>query len=103
MDIQQPANLIGVTISRSIIDTFAYGTVVCFRYNEGNNARCSLIVSRFRLVPVKENALPVPKLGLQAVVVTCRMKSVILDEVKFGIKSVHFWCDSKTSINYLKN
>ena len=30
------------------------------------------------------------------------MKNVILDEVKFGIKSVHFWCDSKTVINYFK-
>ena len=44
-----------------------------------------------------------PKLELQAAVVTCRMKNVILDEVRFGIQSVHFWCDSKTVINYLKN
>ena len=31
------------------------------------------------------------------------MKNVILDEVKLEIKSVYFWCDSKTVINYLKN
>ena len=31
------------------------------------------------------------------------MKNLILDEVKFGIKSAYFWCDSKTVINYSKN
>ena len=44
-----------------------------------------------------------PKLVLKAAVVACRMKNVILNEVKFRIKSAHFWCDSKTVINYLKN
>ena len=31
------------------------------------------------------------------------MKSVILDEVKFEVKSLHFSLDSKTAINCLKN
>ena len=60
-------------------------------------------MSKSRLAPIKENTLTVPKLELQAAVVACRMKNVILDEVRFGIKSVHFWCGSKTVINYLKN
>ena len=60
-------------------------------------------MSKSRLAPIKEKTLTVPKLELQAAVVTCRMKNVILDEIKLGIKSVHFWCDSKTVINYLKN
>ena len=83
--------------------TFAYGAVAYFRYNEGNDTRCSFIMSKSRLAPIKEKTLTVPKLELQAAVVTCRMKNVILDEIKLGIKSVHFWCDSKTVINYLKN
>ena len=30
------------------------------------------------------------------------MKNVISDGVKFGMKSMHFWFDSKNAINYLK-
>ena len=60
-------------------------------------------MSQPRLAPIKEETLTVPKLELQAAVVTCRMKNIITDEVKFGIKSVHFWYEWKTVINYLKN
>ena len=83
--------------------TLAYGAVAYFRYNEGNDTRCSFIMSKSRLAPIKQKTLTVPKLELQAAVVACRMKNVILDEVKLEIKSVYFWCDSKTVINYLKN
>ena len=83
--------------------TLVYGAVAYFRYNEGNNTRCYFIISKSHLAPIKQKTLTVPKLELQAAVVACRMKNVILDEVKLGIKSVHFWCDSKTTINYLKN
>ena len=47
--------------------------------------------------------LTVPELESQAAVVACRMKNVFLDEIKLRIKSVQFWCDSKTDISYLKN
>ena len=60
-------------------------------------------MSKSCLASIKEKTLTVPKLELQAAVVACRMKNVILDEVRFGIKSAHFWCDSKTVTNYLKN
>ena len=60
-------------------------------------------MSQPRLAPIKEETLTVPKLELQAAVVTCRMKNIIIDEVKFRIKSVHFWYERKTVINYLKN
>ena len=58
-------------------------------------------MSKSRLAPIKKKSLTVSKLELQAAVEACRMKNVILDEVKFGIKSVHFWCDSKAVINYI--
>ena len=60
-------------------------------------------MSKSRLAPIKEKTLTVPKIELQAAVVACRMKNVILEKIQLGIKSLHFWCDSKTVINYLKN
>ena len=83
--------------------TYAYVAVAYFRYNEGNDTRCSFVIGKSCLASIKEKTLTVPKLILKAAVVACRMKNVILNEVKFRIKSAHFWCDSKTVINYLKN
>ena len=57
--------------------TFAYGAVAEFRYNEGNDTRCSFIMSKSHLAPIKEKTLPVPKLELQTAVVASRMKNVI--------------------------
>ena len=68
-----------------------------FRYNEGNDTRCSFIMNKSCLPPIKEKTLTVPKLELQAAVGACRMKNFILDEIKLGIKSVHFWCHSKAT------
>ena len=80
-----------------------YGAVAYFRYNKRNDIRCSFIMSKSRLVPIKKKTLTVPKLELQAAVVASRMKNVILDEIKLEIKSVHFRRESKTVINYSKN
>ena len=80
-----------------------YAAVAYFRYNERSDTRCSFIMSKSRLAQIKEKTITVPKLELQAAVVACRMKNVILDEVSFRIKSVYCWCDSKTVMNYLKN
>ena len=66
-----------------------YAAVAYFRYNERSDTRCSFIMSKSRLAQIKEKTLTVPKLELQAAVVACRMKNVILDEVRFRIKSVH--------------
>ena len=42
--------------------TFAYyGAVAYFRYNKGNDTRCSFIMSKSRLAPIKEKTLTVPK------------------------------------------
>ena len=60
-------------------------------------------MSKSCLVSIKEKALTRPRLDIQSAVVSCRMKNAILEEVTFKVKSVYFWCDSKTVIYYLKN
>ena len=59
-------------------------------------------MSESHLAPIKEKTLAVLKLELQAAALISRRKNVISDEVKFEVNFVHFWCDSKTVINYLK-
>ena len=50
--------------------TYAYVAVAYFRNDEGNDTRCSFIMSKSRLAPIKEKTLTVPKLELQTTVVT---------------------------------
>ena len=60
-------------------------------------------MSKARLAPMKEKQLAIPHLELQAAVLGCRMRSVILEETKCELKVVYLWTDSKIVINYIKN
>ena len=58
-------------------------------------------MSKSRLAPIRDQLLTIPRLELSAAVIACRLKIFILNEIKFVIKSVNFWCDSKIVINYI--
>ena len=59
----------------------AYGAVAYFRAETDNQIHCSFITGKSRLAPIKQRALTIPKLELQAAVIASRMKSVILEEI----------------------
>ena len=44
-----------------------------------------------------------PRLELQAAVLACLMRSVIVEETKCELKEVRLWTDTKIVINYIKN
>ena len=60
-------------------------------------------MSKARVAPMNEKQLTIPRLELQAAVVVCQMRSVILEETKCELKAVYLWTDSKIVINYIKN
>lgn len=71
--------------------TFVYGALllICiFKYFEGNDGKCSFIMSKSRLALSKERVLTISRLELQAAVVACRMENAILEEVTFKVKCV---------------
>ena len=74
-----------------------------FRFRDKGEYKCSFIMSKSRLAPIKEKQLTVHKLELQTVVFACRMKATILEQVKLQVKGVFLWCNSKTVINYINN
>ena len=81
----------------------AYGAVAYFRCKYQYKFKYSFIMSKARLAPMKEKQLAIPHLELQAAVLGCRMRSVILEEKKCELKVVYLWTDSKVVINYIKN
>ena len=52
---------------------------------------------------MNKKQLTILRLKLQAAVLGCRMRSVIIEETKCQFKAVYLWTDSKIVINYLKN
>ena len=81
----------------------AYGAIAYFRCKYQGKFKCSFIMSKARLAPMNEKQLTIPRLELQAAVLGCRMRSVIIEETKCQFKAVYLWTDSKIVINYLKN
>ena len=81
----------------------AYGAVAYFRCKYQGKFKCSSIMSKARLTPIIEKQLTILRLELQAAVLGCRMRSVIIEETKCEFKAVHLWTDSKIVINYIKN
>ena len=57
-----------------------------------------LILAKSTLAPLKEKLLTIPKVELQAAVMTARMKDTVLHEISFHSKAVFLWNDSKTVI-----
>ena len=52
---------------------------------------------------MKEAALTVPRLELQAAVLAVCLKLTILDQLEFPVWTVRLWSDSQISIEYIQN
>ena len=81
----------------------AYGAVTYLRFQSNSELKCSFVIGKSRIAPIKENLLSIPKLELQAAVTASRIKVKIMEELKETVTSVFLWSDSKTILNYLHN
>ena len=79
----------------------AYGVVLTNLENK--EIKCSFILAKSRLSPMKEKSLSIPRLELQAAVLGARTKSTILKQVDFQIDSVTLHTDSKVTLNCISN
>ena len=60
------------------------------------------ILTKYRLTPLKERLLTIPKLELQVAVIAARMKETALHEISFHPKTTFLWTDSKSVILYIQ-
>ena len=83
----------------------AYGVVACIKLTnlENKEIKCSFILAKSRLSPMKEESLSIPRLELQAAVLGARTKSTILKQLDFQIDSVTLHSDSKVTLNCISN
>ena len=83
--------------------SIAYGAVVYLRIVTADNIYCSFVMNKRRLAPIRNKTMTIPRLELQATVLTSRLKITIAEELKLNIDSVHLWSDPATVLKYIRN
>ena len=73
----------------------SYGAVAYLRIISSDTLHCSFLVGKSRLAPIKTKTLTVPKLELQAAVLSSRMKVSLIEELNVDIYKVYMYSDSK--------
>ena len=59
----------------------AYGAVAYLQFTSNSEFKCSFVIGKSRIAPIKENSLSIPKLQLHAAVTLSRIKVKILVEL----------------------
>ena len=80
----------------------AYATAAYLRQeHESGVVSCSLVMSKNRLAPLK--VITIPRLELQAAVLSSRLKTSLTKEFDIDINAIYFWTDSMITLQYINN
>ena len=79
---------------------FSASSYFRFEYEDGR-VSCRFVMGKSRVSPIKP--LTIPKLELQAAVLGTRIAKSILAEHRYEIDGIHFWSDSSTVVQWIKN
>jgi hypothetical protein len=80
----------------------AYGTVSYLRVvNNDGRIHCSFVLAKSRLAPLK--TLTIPRLELQAAVMSVKLDTRIRKELRVHIDESVFWTDSMVVLQYIRN
>ena len=75
--------------------------VACFRGETEEGIEVSFVVGKCRIAPIKQ--LSIPRLELQAVLYSVRLRKLIIQEHDLPINSVTHWTDSVTVLQWLNS
>ncbi|XP_055622190.1 uncharacterized protein LOC129765786 [Toxorhynchites rutilus septentrionalis] len=79
----------------------AYGCVGFLRIIVEGIVKCSLIMARSKVAPLKQ--LSIPRLELQAAVLGARMATTIRQNHSLNIQQMFYWTDSQTVLSWIKS
>ena len=79
----------------------AYGVVAYIKLTnlKTKEIKCSFILAKPQLSPLKEKNLSIPRLEFQAAALGARIKSTIVEQVDFQIDNIALYSDSKVTLN----
>ena len=80
-----------------------YGVIAFLRVEDTENGRvrCSFLMAKSRLAPVR--AITIPRMELQAAVTAVRIQQMLQDELTLNIEKTTFWCDSTVVLKCIRN
>ncbi|XP_049294220.1 uncharacterized protein LOC125769530 [Anopheles funestus] len=79
----------------------AFGCVAYFRAVVQGEVRCSLVMSRTKVAPLKK--ISIPRLELLGAVLGARMAKTIRDNHKLAIDRVVIWTDAKVVLSWIRS
>ena len=81
---------------------YGYAAVAYFRFvDDRGRVHCMFVIGKTCNTPLKQWSIP--RLELQAAVISTRLHFMIMDELYFPINSATFWTDSMTVLQYFTN
>nr|CAH8842548.1 unnamed protein product [Trichobilharzia regenti] len=79
-----------------------FGSVAYLRYEScSGEVSCSFVMGKSRVAPLKH--VTVPRLELQAAVLSVKLLKYILEEIKLELSDVYLWTDSMIVLSYIRN
>ncbi|XP_058456945.1 uncharacterized protein LOC131434299 [Malaya genurostris] len=79
----------------------AYGCAGLLRVVVDGCVKCSLVMARSKVAPLK--LLTIPRLELQAAVLAARMMNTIRSNHSLDVQQVFMWTDSRTVLSWIKS
>ncbi|XP_053377557.1 uncharacterized protein LOC123564742 [Mercenaria mercenaria] len=80
----------------------AYGSAVYVKiYDAEGNSKCSLVMGKSRLAPIK--SIAIPRLELDAAVLAVKLYRLVKQELDLNIDKRYFWTDSMIVLGYIQN
>ena len=81
---------------------YAYGSAVYSKiYDVNGNVKCSLLIGKSRLAPIK--AMSIPRLELAAAALSVKLFMLAKQELEFKVHEKYFWTDSMIVLGYINN
>ena len=79
-----------------------YGVASYLRFtNQDGDIHCTLVLSKSRVAPLKQ--VSIPRLELAAATIAVKVNHQIHKELQLHIDSTHYWTDSTTVLQYIRN
>ncbi|XP_055589664.1 uncharacterized protein LOC129741877 [Uranotaenia lowii] len=79
----------------------AYGCVAYFRVTWAGGIKCSLVMAKSKVAPLKQQSIP--RLELMAAVLGAKMHQIIKQNHSFTIHKCYFWTDSQTTLSWIRS
>ena len=79
-----------------------YGATVYLRiFSSGGGVKCSLLMAKSRVAPLK--SVTIPRMELAGAVLSVKLVNFVKEELTIPLNSVTFWTDSVVVLHYIRN